>query len=64
MEKAIIIRHEEKNQLGRTLFAIDAVIKKELHLWFEDECFFYPNSMFFDEGEKVPNELNDGQCFF
>lgn len=64
MEKATIIRHEEKNQFGRTLFAIDAVIKDELYLWFEEDCCFLPNSDFFHEGDKETNERHDLQCFF
>lgn len=64
MEKATIIRHEEKNQLGRTLFAIDAIINKEWYLWDEEDCCFYPNSMFFDKEQKETNELIDGEYFF
>ena len=64
MEKVAIIRHEEKNQLGRTLFAIDAIINTELYLWFEEDCCFLPNSDFFHEEEKETNERHDLQCYF
>ena len=64
MEKVAIIRHEEKNQFGRTLFAIDAVIGKDLFLWYDKKCCFYPQSLIVDQAEKEMNALIDGEYFF
>jgi len=64
MENKKHIRHEERDRNGRTLFVIDVLISEELYVWIEEDCSFFPCSMFFSEKDKKANDEIDGHYYF